>query len=108
MLTFKELDRLRKIRQQERREQKARAKAQPQPTRTPREQKPSELSEAVEPGGLLHGGAEIKARALRDTYRAWRRLIEDLHTEQAQETLRRLNVTVRKQGKGFVFQLAQF
>lgn len=74
----------------------------------------AQLRKAIEPGGLLYDGTIITATALRNKYRPWRRLIEDLTAtgEVGKETrtgaeliLHELGVQVEKQGKGLVFSM---
>jgi hypothetical protein len=75
------------------------------------------LRPAIEPGGLLHGGAEVRSADLRQDSRAWRNLIRELKTDPDSErcklahaTLRELGVTYRDTGtcNGRMFYLSAF
>ena len=72
------------------------------------------LRSAIEVGGLLYEGEKVKARDLRDKYRSWRKLIEDLQApgesnkqvrQTAEQILYQLGVIMEPHGKGFVFSM---
>ena len=69
------------------------------------------LKTPLKPGGLLHAGQWVKARDLRDSSRAWRRLIEDLfganqdYRQTAESHLHALGVVYRPSGRGFEFSV---
>lgn len=77
----------------------------------------AKLRPAIEPGGLLHGGAEVRSADLAQYSRAWRRLITDLkanpdgeRSKLAHAILRELGVSYRDTGmnNGRVFYLSAF
>lgn len=72
------------------------------------------LRVALEPGGLLHDGSVVKARELREKYRSWRALLDDLRAPgeankmvriTAEQILYQLGVQMDKQGQGLVFSM---
>lgn len=72
------------------------------------------LRAAVEPGGLLYTGAVVKGTALRDKYRAWRKLIEELNAPgeagkqfrtNSEQILIELGVRYERDGRSLTFCL---
>jgi len=65
----------------------------------------AKLRPAIEPGGLLHAGTEVRSNDLRMSSKAWRNLISDLKVDPDSERsklahayLRELGVTYRDMG----------
>ena len=72
------------------------------------------LRPAIEPGGLLFNGGVVRARDLRDKYRSWRKLIEDLQApgesnkmvrQTAEQILYQLGVQMESAGRSYVFSM---